>query len=201
MHHLRPTAIAGVLLAASLTLTSCGFQYQTDRVNTIAAGVNVRDADVEALGLRILATQPGTGKLIGALANNTGEDVALESVGSPEDSLTSDFEPVEVGKDGTINLAQDASVEVNGDFTAGNFVDIILTFSNGEVISVGVPVVKRCYEYTEVPELDANQGDGAEAAAEEDGTAADEDGAGLHEEGGDATFNCAADAPSPEGGH
>ena len=46
MLHLR-RALVAVLLPCRPALTSCGFDYPTDRVNTIAAGVNNHDAKVD----------------------------------------------------------------------------------------------------------------------------------------------------------
>lgn len=202
MHHPRPTAIAGLLLAlvpAALTLSSCGFDYPTDRVNTIAGGQNNRDADVDALGIRVLATAQGEGRLIGALANNLDETAALESVTSPDGLATATFEPVQVPGRGLVNLAEDVVIPVTGDFTAGDVITLELGFSTGETVSLNVPFVKRCFQYTQIPSEAAESGEG-EAA--EEGEAADAAADEAHgEEGGDASFNCADEAPAPEGEH
>ena len=217
MPHLRPTAIAGLLLAlvpAAATLSSCGFDYPTDRVNTIAAGTNNRDHSVDALGIRVLATAQGEGRLIGALSNNYDDDASLDTVTSPDGVATAaEFEPVEVAGRGTVNLANLAPINLTGDFTAGDVIALDLTFSTGETASLDVPVVKNCFQYTQVPTPEAAEGESSEAAegehteavvgeaadaaAEEEGHAAE----GHEEEGGDATFNCADQAPAPEGAH
>ncbi|MCX6399553.1 MAG: hypothetical protein NTX33_06465 [Propionibacteriales bacterium] len=193
MHHLRPTAIAGLLLAlvpAAMTLSSCGFDYPTDRVNTIAAGENNRDHSVDALGIRVLATATGKGRLIGALSNNLKDDAALDAVTAPDGEATATFEPVQVPARESVNLAADVVIPLTGSFTAGDVITLELAFSTGEVASLNVPVVKPCFQYTQIP---------AEAAD----AAADEEHAGeAHaEETGDARFNCADDAPEPEGEH
>lgn len=204
MPHLRPTAIAGLMLAlvpAAATLSSCGFDYPTDRVNTIAAGANNRDHSVDALGIRVLATAKGEGFLIGALANNLDDEAALESVSSPDGTArASAFEAIEVAGRGTVNLETVDPINLTGDFTAGDVITLDLTFSTGDTASLDVPVVKNCFQYTQVPTPEAAKGaageDAGEAAAEE---AHAEDG--HAEEGGDATFNCADQAPAPEGEH
>jgi hypothetical protein len=202
MPHLRPTAIAGLLLAlvpAAATLSSCGFDYPTDRVNTIAGGENNREHSVDALGIRVLATAKGEGRLIGALSNNNAEPASLDAVSSPDGAVTaSDFKKVDVEARGTVNLATLAPIALTGDFTAGDVVTLDLTFSTGETASLGVPVVKPCFQYTQVP---APHGD--TAAADEDTAHAEESDAaeGHGEEGGDATYNCANEAPAPEGAH
>ena len=52
MLHRRSTATAlvAVLLPLAAALTSCGFDYPTDRVNTIAAGANNRDGQCRRAG-------------------------------------------------------------------------------------------------------------------------------------------------------
>ncbi|TNM36557.1 hypothetical protein FHP29_20730 [Nocardioides albidus] len=230
MPHLRRSALAGLLLAVvpAAALSACGFDYPTDRVNTIAAGVNDRSGDVDALGIRILATAQGEGRLIGSLANNLREDASLDEVSSA-DGVTADFEPVEVAGRGTVNLATDTVVPVSGDFTAGDVVPLDLTFSDGTTLSLDVPVVKPCFQYTQVPtdlpsasESPSEKGSGKSTEASTEGTEGEdahaEEGEDAHteesedahaeesedahaEEGGDATFNCADEAPAPEGAH
>lgn len=213
----RPTAIAGLLLAlvpAAATLSSCGFDYPTDRVNTIAAGVNNREGDVKALGIRVLASAKGEGRLIGALVNNGTDDAALTDVTSPQGVTAGEFEPIEVSPNGTVNLSTaEQQVPLTGDFTAGQVVPLELTFSNGQSFSLDVPVVKRCFQYTEIPTEAAPQPGhtpkdgkatgattGATAGATGDGEAA---GAAADDEGGhaetDPNFSCADEAPSPGG--
>lgn len=218
MPHLRPTAIAGLLLAAvsSVTLSSCGFDYPTDRVNTIAAGQNNRDHSVDALGIRVLATAKGEGRLIGALSNGNDEDASLESVTSPDDAFTAaKFEPVELAPGGAANLSEIDPIELTGDFTAGDFIAVELGFSTGETASLDVPVVKNCFQYTQVPtpspsaegsegasEGASEEGEAADHAAEEESSAAGEEHGEEHSEDGDATFTCADQAPVPGGeGH
>lgn len=212
MPHLRPTAIAGLLLAAvsSVTLSSCGFDYPTDRVNTIAAGKNNQDHSVDALGIRVLATGQGEGRLIGALSNSNDEDASLDTVTSPDSTFTAaKFEPVELAPGGAVNLAEIEPIELTGDFTAGQFVTVELGFSTGETASLDVAVVKNCFQYTQIPtptpaaedgaSEDASEGASEGEAAEEETTAAGEEHGEAHSEDGDATFTCADEAPVPGG--
>lgn len=212
MHHLRPTAIAGLLLAlvpAAMTLSSCGFDYPTDRVNTIAAGENNRDHSVDALGIRVLATATGEGRLIGALSNNLREEAALESVTAPDGDATAEFKPVQVPGRTLVNLSTDAVIPLTGTFTAGDVVTLELAFSTGEVASLNVPVVKPCFQYTQIPTEAAEdesaaheEGEAADPAAEEEHAEEGEHADEAHaEETGDARFSCADDAPAPEGAH
>lgn len=229
-HHLRASALLLALVPAAATLTSCGFDYPTDRVNTIGSGDNNRENSVDALGIRVLATAKGEGRLIGSLANNLDEPATLDSVVSPEGQLeVEEFEPVAVEGRAGVNLTAEAPISLTGDFTAGDVVALDLTFSTGETASLDVPVVKACFQYTAIPSPSASESESASAegegregeaageAAEEEGVEVDPSasateegeqsgaeeeshGEGSHEEGGDATFDCADEAPSPEGG-
>ena len=104
MHHRRSTIPALLLaLPVGAALTSCGFDYPTDQVNTIAAGTNDREGTVDVLGARIVATADGTGRLIGALANNDDQTASLTAVSGADGSVTADLEPVEVPPGGSVN--------------------------------------------------------------------------------------------------
>ena len=159
MLHRRKTAIAAVTLATlGATMTGCGFHYPTDRVNQISAGANDRSADVDALGIRIVSGSEGTGRLIGALANNTSDAATLDSVAG--DGLTAEFDAVEVDGRGGVSLssADGPMIAVSGEsLLPGKVVDLAMTFSTGESITLAVPVVKPCYEYAEItlPAADA----------------------------------------------
>src|SRR4029079_16444098 len=100
-------ASAGVLVLATVTLSSCGFNYATDKVYTPAEGVNNRDSQVDVLNAAIVATEDGKGTFVASLANNqtpTYEDGKLTNVddkltglaGVGDTSLTADLEPVSV---------------------------------------------------------------------------------------------------------
>ncbi|GAA4813400.1 hypothetical protein ACFQ0K_05460 [Nocardioides caeni] len=205
MHHLRPTAIAGllmVLVPSAAALSSCGFDYPTDRVSTIAAGQNNRDASVDALGIRVLATATGEGRLIGSLANNLKDPASLVDV-SGEGLTVNIAEPIEVAGRGGVNLVDQPQVSISGKFTAGDVIDLVLTFDTDETISLEVPVVKPCFQYSEVPTEAAEEGAAADAAADEELIEQTGESESAHgEESGDATFVCDHETPhAEEGGH
>ena len=143
MHHRRPTATAlvAVLLPVAALLTSCGFDAPTDRVNTIAAGVNDRDGQVDVLGVRVVAWGDGEGRLIGSLVfndNSADGPVSLTQVAG--DALDSGVKPsgIEVGPGAGVNLADDDAtpIALQGDFKPGDVIPLTLTFSNDEVASL-----------------------------------------------------------------
>jgi len=163
MPHLRLALAAGGLLLAVPALSSCGFDYPTERVNTVGAGVTEREASVDVAGALIVAGQSDSGTLIGTLANNSEDDVSLTTLtGGDKGSIEADsFKPVVVPGRGHQNLATLADegdgVTVTGDFDAGDFVTVTLDFDNDESVTVELPVVKPCYQYEG---LDISQADG-----------------------------------------
>ena len=211
MHLRRTLAVAATALALATTLSSCGFSPATNRVYTPAAGPINREATVDVLSAMIVSKAPGAGTFIAGLSNNSGSETITFDAIRPVNNTTitfDDLEPREIPPLGFENLSEPGNgIEVTGDFTAGDVVTLDLTFSTGETASLGVPVVKPCFQYTQVPTPDA--GDAPGKAGEEAGEAADEEahaeeshGDEAHaEEGGDATFNCADEAPAPEGAH
>ena len=141
------SAVGALTLAA--TLTSCGFDYATDRVYTPAAGINDRDAEVDVLNAVVVADHEGEGAFVASLANNrTDEAVTLESLaGSGETTLTADVTPVEVAAGQLVNLATDGGIPVEGDFGPGDVVTVTVEFDDGESTELSVPVVPPCNEF------------------------------------------------------
>jgi len=153
MPHLRLALAASGLLIAVPVLASCGFDYPTERVNTVGAGVTDREGDVDVAGTLLVAGQADSGTLIGALSNNTDEAITLTSVtGGEKGTVKADeFEPIEVPGHGHVNLATlaaaDEGITVAGDFDAGDFVTITLAFDDDQSISMEIPVMKPCFQY------------------------------------------------------
>jgi hypothetical protein len=145
MHLRRQTAltVTGLALACS-ALTSCGFNYATDRVNTPAAGVNDHAGSVDVLGGVIVSAQDNSGTFIASLANNDEDKKAVfESLAGGEGNTIQpqSFPPVTIDPGGLVNLAIDGGVPVSGTFTAGDFIPVTLTFDSGERATMQVPVV------------------------------------------------------------
>lgn len=167
MPHLRLALAAGGLLLAVPALSSCGFDYPTERVNTVGAGVSERSEQVDVTGAAIVSGAPDSGNLIGSLSNNseTEGDTLVSVSGSQVEARR--FEPVDVAPGRFVNLAalveEGEGIEVTGDFVAGDFVEVTFEFEASEPVTLNVPVAKNCYEYeglaptdaTEVPETDA----------------------------------------------
>ena len=144
MHFRRNIALAltGAVLAVP-ALTSCGFNYATDRVYTPAAGTNHQDASVDVLGAVIVSGQDDSGTFIASFANNAiDEEVSVESLSGGGTTIQAEsFEPIAIPPGGIVNLADEGGIPVTGTFSAGDFVPLTISFSNGERATLKVPVV------------------------------------------------------------
>jgi copper(I)-binding protein len=146
-------ASAGALVLAAVTLSSCGFNYATDKVYTPAEGVNNRDSQVDVLNAAIVATEDGKGTFVASLANNetpTYENGKLTNVddkltglaGVGDTTLTADLKPVTVPGGGAVKLADGEGIPVTGDsIKLGDFVEVELTFENADPVTMKIPVV------------------------------------------------------------
>lgn len=147
----RTLALATCVLAiCAPALTSCGFDYATDRIYTPATGVNNREASVDVLGAVIVSAEEGSGVFIASFANNnTEESATVEALeGVDQSQLTADdFSPVEVPAGGLVNLVDEDGIEVSGEIAAGEFVPVALQFGDGERVQLDVPVVTNCGYY------------------------------------------------------
>lgn len=194
------TALAAVLLPLATVLTSCGFDYPTDRVNTIAAGTNNREATVDVLGARVVAYADGKGRLIGTLVYNDNDadgPATLDEVSGADVTVASPG--VEVRPNRHVNLAAEdvPAIAVDGDFSAGDVLRLTYVFSTSESVTLEVPVVKPCGQYEDIPAPGSEPG----AAADEAGEEAE---AAPAEEDADATYLCehtTESAEGEEGGH
>lgn len=154
MPHRRPVrrsaafAVAALAIATPL-LSSCGFNYATDRVYTPAAGLNDRDGEVDILSAVIVASRPGEGTLVASISNGSPEDrISLQGVeptGSVKAEVAS-FPAIPLAPLRNADLAEDR-IGVTGDFGAGQVLNMTFTFSNGQSTTMGVTVVTNCDEF------------------------------------------------------
>lgn len=147
----RVLAAAGVLALAT-ALSSCGFDYATDRVYTPGAGVNDRDASVDVLAAVVVSAQEGSGTFIASFANNDQENAATVSsiagAGDSADVKVEGFKTIDVPAGQLVNLATDGGVVLSGDkVAAGGVVTLEIGFGDGESVQMDVPVVPPCHEY------------------------------------------------------
>lgn len=189
MHHRRTRALAvAALLLAAPALSSCGFNLATDRINTTQHGATNRDKAVDVLAAVIVAEQPGSGTLSARLVNNASEATELSSIVGTDLLLSvSEIEPTEIPVGGAVSTADlGDGVRIDGEFIAGDFVSLTMTFSNGDKVPLDVPVVKACDEFAEVeqaPAVEAQPAEGEESAAPSE-TEAEAYSCESHDEGG-----------------
>ncbi len=183
---------AGLVALGAPVLSSCGFDYATDRPNVIAHGGFHVDGDgMRVLATRIVAADSHAGVFIATIALNPTANAATDAANAP--TLTglaargdsdysvqvSDFKPIRVGDTGAVNLADPSigGIPVTGDFKAGSSIPLTLTFSDGEKISIQTPVVTQCHEFADVaPQAGGKKAGGkatasASPSAEPDSTA------------------------------
>jgi hypothetical protein len=162
----RVLAAAGALTLATV-LSSCGFDYATDRTYTPGASTNDRDALVDVLGAVVVSGQEGSGTFIASFANNdteqsgSVESLTAETLSSEDEEIAAlevdEFEPIEVPAHGLVNLAEDGGIVITGELTAGDFVNLTIGFGDGSTTELEVPVMPNCDEYAGLDE----SGDGA----------------------------------------
>ncbi len=147
----RLRLVAGALVLALPLLSSCGFGKATDRVFTPAVGTNNRDGDVKILAAVVVAAQPGSGTFLASLSNSGKKEAGLSGLagaGEWQDLTVAEVDPpIELAPRGFVNLLDAGGIPVSGNFEAGDFVELTLTFDNGDSVTMDVPVVYACDEY------------------------------------------------------
>ncbi len=141
---------------ASCSFGTSNFDAQTNQFYTPAEGVNERSGGVDVLNALVVADEAGRGRFIAGLVNNsdTTDDALTQVQGSGEDaeiqgSLSS---PVDVVRDGFVNLAEDGEpVMLEGDqIVPGTFVEVTITFQEAEEATVKLPVVTAEDDYASI---------------------------------------------------
>ncbi len=152
MQFRRSLALTTAAVAlATAGLSSCGFNYATDRVYTPAAGVNSSGGVVKVLAAVIVSAEPGSGTFVASLTNGS-ETTAVSMTGlaatEGTDITVAEFEPVVVPERGLVNLASPpADLTLTGEFEAGDWVTIAASFDNGQRVELEVPVVSNSGPY------------------------------------------------------
>ncbi|MDX6360022.1 MAG: hypothetical protein QOH37_3076 [Nocardioidaceae bacterium] len=139
----RTFALGAVGLLAPALLGGCGFNYATDRINSITAAANYRDGTVDILNAAIVSKAPNSGTFVAGLANNDQtRTITLTDIaggGTTVGPVTT--APIPVDGNAYVNLAaKGKGVPVSGTFTAGQYVSLTLTFDDGESATLNVPV-------------------------------------------------------------
>src|SRR5688500_11526554 len=146
MHLRRPArslvAAAAAVIALAGPLSSCGFEAATDRTYTPGSAPNNRDGDVDVLSAVIVSAEDGAGTVVASLSNNATEKAQSLTAVSGEGLEVAEFEPVEIGPDALVNLAEaETGITVTGEVGSGEFVELTFDFDSGERVTLDVPVV------------------------------------------------------------
>jgi hypothetical protein len=148
----RLALLIGALILAVPGVSACGFNYATDRENTIVNGTNYQDGVVDVLNALIVSSEDGSGTFVATLANNSPDEaISFESLsfGANSTVQVASFSPIEVAPQGHVNLATDEQgIKVTGEFKAGEYIELSVGFDNGETADMDVPVVTADDEYT-----------------------------------------------------
>ena len=146
-------ASAGALVLATATLSSCGFNFATDKVYTPAEGVNQRDGRVDVLNAVVVATADGRGTFVASLSNNEApafesggltvvDDRLIGLAGAGDTALTAELQPVDLPGGALVKLADGEGIPVTGEaIELGSFVEVELTFENADPVTMTIPVV------------------------------------------------------------
>ena len=151
----RLVPAAALLVIGAPALASCGFDYQTNQVNTISHDVNERGGTLDAIGVVLVSAQPGSGTLVTTFVNQSPESAAtvesLAGTGEPVVDAPS-FEPIEVPPLDRVTTTDQEGVgvggiPVEGDFVPGDFAPIEYTLDDGTTLDLNVPVVPGCRQW------------------------------------------------------
>jgi hypothetical protein len=146
----RTLALGAAGLVAAATLTACGFDYPTDRINNITAGVSYRDGSVDILNAAVVAKEANSGTFIATFVNgSTSKTIALQSV-TGDNTAISNAQPTtfSLAPGSLRNLATEGGIPVSGTFALGQFVNISFSFDDGETVNMNVPVVADSEQWT-----------------------------------------------------
>jgi hypothetical protein len=142
---LRSLATAAAVLALAAPLSSCGFDYATDRVYSVNSAAENREGEVDVLNAVVVSAAEGSGTFVASFSNNDSEGEQTFTAISGDDGVTvevADFDPVTIPAGGLVNLAEPpAEIVLTGDFAAGDVLPLAIDFGSGERVMLNVPVV------------------------------------------------------------
>ena len=142
---LRPHVIAAAVLALAAPLSSCGFDYATDREYNVNSAAENREAEVDVLSAVVVSAAEGSGTFVASLSNNDSEGEQTFTGVSGDDGVTvetGEFEPIVIPPGSLVNLAEPpAEIVLTGEFAAGDVLPLAVEFGNGERVTLNVPVV------------------------------------------------------------
>ncbi len=147
----RSLALAAGSLLLAAQVSACGFSNATDEIYQSSEGVDYRKGPLDVLSAVVVSAQEGSGTFIATFSNNEEDtDTVVQAIAGGTDDAAlqiSGFTPIEVPARAFVNLADDPSIAVKGEFSAGQYVDVKITFDNTDAIDMSIPVVADEYQY------------------------------------------------------
>jgi hypothetical protein len=139
----RSLALGAAGLAATATLTACGFNYPTDRINNPVSGADYRNGTVDILNAVVVAQQANSGTFVATFVNGSPDKtISLQSASGDNTAISNvNATPFTLKPNSLLNLAATQGIPVSGTFALGQFVTISFTFDDGETADLDVPVV------------------------------------------------------------
>jgi hypothetical protein len=139
----RALVLGAAGLVAAATLTACGFNYPTDRINNLTAGVDYRDGSVDILNAVVVSNEANSGTFVATFVNGSStERITLQSVSGDNTAIANtQATPFALEPNTLRNLATQGGIPVSGTFVLGQFVNLSFSFDDGETADLSVPVV------------------------------------------------------------
>lgn len=147
----RRLAAVALVLATPLAAacTGRGFDVQTDQVYQPSVGENEHTENIDILNALIVSSDGSNGTLSVSLVNDGDRPDALEQVTGEE--VQGQFSPVRLPVGQLVNLSEKGEVSVTGTLDPGTFVEVELSFRNGDTATMTIPVVEPTGEFADVP--------------------------------------------------
>ena len=152
----KPTVLAALALAGSLTLSGCaiGFGAGTSQQKASGNGLTTNVDSIQLRGLTIVAdTQnPNSGVLIGTIINTADTDNALVGVAAARTVVAVGQTNVALLSKSatTLNSTPETTVALNGLLTPGTYLNLQLLFADGTNIPASLMVVPNDDIYADV---------------------------------------------------
>lgn len=156
--HATPTRLGRIVgiafaLASATALTSCG-NAQTDEQYQAGVGANVRTGSVQLFNAVAVTNGDGTATLSASVLNRTGKTIKLTAASgtlSNGTKVTARTTPALIGAGQVKDTGPAGNVVIKASkLTAGEYLKLTLTFTEGNKATVDAPVVARSSVYADV---------------------------------------------------
>ena len=157
------SALALLLIAALASGCSVdGAPYPAVDQYTPAVGTNARTQQVDALGFAVVIDGDGNGRVVGTLKNTENQPhalsgAAIKTEGSPVQAAVL-VDVVKLPPHKPVDLSEAPAVCVAADVAVGDFIELSLDVTDGELVHMLVPVEAPKGPYADVDVLSVPDG-------------------------------------------